>query len=265
MIYFKYSFYVFLVFQCKCWKYIKAAWIKKHIGNQKPMMMVIPNLRQLYMYSSSWNRPPSCFFRFPTLVTYWAGHVSTGPTRGDQVSHGQAQSMEQQSSCLQEAVMGESMWIRSFLQTADSADLNETFLGGCGRLSAMKSKHARHAFVVWLWEPGNIWTLANFCGEQTPNCDQKRFVTLWTHNRLEVSCDVLFPLVGWLIEGFEGLPVYPFNMWMMIDGIPNRPSIFTKRTLLEVSVPWKSNQDPKWKMKEGSRNGWEVSRLEPTN
>ena len=30
MIYFKYSFYVFLVFQCKCWKYIKAAWIKKH-------------------------------------------------------------------------------------------------------------------------------------------------------------------------------------------------------------------------------------------
>jgi hypothetical protein len=47
--------------------------------------------------------------------------------------------------------------------------------------------------------------------------------------------DVLFPLVGWWIEGF----VYPFNnRSMMIDGIPNRPLFFSKRTLL---VPYVSN------------------------
>ena len=49
-----------------------------------------------------------------------------------------------------------------------------------------------------------------------------------------MSFSHLFPLVGWLIEGF----VYPFNKReMMIDGIPAPgPSIFTKRTLLVVVV-----------------------------
>ena len=56
-----------------------------------------------------------------------------------------------------------------------------------------------------------------------------------------IFIDVLFPLVGWLIEGF----VYPFNnREMMIDGIPNRPLyfIFTKRTWLAIFTL--SNFDP---------------------
>ena len=42
--------------------------------------------------------------------------------------------------------------------------------------------------------------------------------------------DVLFPLVGWLIEGFEETPEKQ-QVSMMIDGIPNRPLyFFIKRT-----------------------------------
>ena len=46
------------------------------------------------------------------------------------------------------------------------------------------------------------------------------------------NIDVIFPLVGWLIEG---LKVYPFNQvnddrWYTKTG----PSIFTKRTLLKI-------------------------------
>ena len=44
-----------------------------------------------------------------------------------------------------------------------------------------------------------------------------------------VAIDVLFPLVGWLIEGF----VYPFNnRYLMIDGIPNRPLYFSQKDII---------------------------------
>ena len=45
-----------------------------------------------------------------------------------------------------------------------------------------------------------------------------------------LTLDVLFPLVGWVIEGVWRTPFN--NREMMIDGIPApSPSIFTKRTL----------------------------------
>ena len=45
--------------------------------------------------------------------------------------------------------------------------------------------------------------------------------------------DVLFPLVGWLIEGF----VYPFNnREMMIDGLPNRPLYFYQKDIIVYTI-----------------------------
>ena len=41
--------------------------------------------------------------------------------------------------------------------------------------------------------------------------------------------DVLFPLVGWLIEGFEETPLTIGKWWSMV--YQTGPSIFTKRTL----------------------------------
>ena len=56
--------------------------------------------------------------------------------------------------------------------------------------------------------------------------------------------DVLFPLVGWLIEGF----VYPFNnRQMMIDGIPNRPLYFYQKDIIVsnwlISITGSQGQD----------------------
>ena len=47
--------------------------------------------------------------------------------------------------------------------------------------------------------------------------------------------DVLFPLVGWLIEGF----VYPFNnRKIMIDGLPNRPLYFYQKDIIDSNSLW---------------------------
>ena len=73
------------------------------------------------------------------------------------------------------------------------------------------------------------------CGRINQKNVDKRYIDSLREDRPVWSIDVLFPLVCWLIEGF----VYPLdNRQMMIDGIPNRPLYFTKRTLLVWSSFW---------------------------
>ena len=59
--------------------------------------------------------------------------------------------------------------------------------------------------------------------------------SLINNHWLLIIIDVLFPLVGWLIEGF----VYPFNnRKMMIDGIPNRPLYFYQKDIIVDNWIW---------------------------
>ena len=62
-------------------------------------------------------------------------------------------------------------------------------------------------------------------------CEAKIFIKVTHSPAAEGIIDVLFPLVGWLIEGFEEAPLTTSKWWQMV--YQTGPSIFTKRTLLE--------------------------------